>query len=206
MVDWNEIRKEYIQGGVSYRELAAKYGVPLRTLAERAKAEKWVELREQARIKTVTKTVEKVAKQNARVDDRINRLANRLIDKLEKAVDELDVKTVTMKTTMKTGAAKVTTEYRKLDREKEGPVDKGGLQQLTSTLRELKAILDVRSELDRKEQEARIASLRGKSAVSDDDDEGTGVILMPPRLDVEDEKCDLEAAAETGPVHAADGV
>ena len=187
MVDWDAMRTEYIQGGVSYRELAAKYGVPLPTLAERAKAEKWVELRRQAHDKAITKTVEAVAKQNARVDDRINRLANRLIDKLEKAVDELDVKTVTMKTTMKTGAAKVTTEYRKLDREKEGPVDKGGLQQLTSTLRDLKAILDVRSELDRKEQEARIASLRAKSAVSDDDDEGTGVILMPPRLDVEDE-------------------
>lgn len=173
VVDWNAMRTEYIQGGVSYRELAAKYGVPLRTLAERAKAEKWVELREQARNKTVTKTVDAVAKQNARVDDRINRLANRLIDKLEKAVDELDVKTVTMKTTMKTGAAKVTTEYRKLDREKEGPVDKGGLQQLTSTLRDLKAILDVRSELDRKEQEARIANLRRQAEKDDGSDSVT---------------------------------
>lgn len=173
MVDWDAMRTEYIQGGVSYRELAAKYGVPLRTLADRAKAEKWVELREQARNETVTKTVEAVAKQNARVDDRINRLANRLIDKLEKAVDELDVKTVTMKTTMKTGAAKVTTEYRKLDREKEGPVDKGGLQQLTSTLRDLKAILDVRSELDRKEQEARIANLRRQAEKDDGADSVT---------------------------------
>ena len=173
MVDWNAMRTEYIQGGVSYRELAAKYGVPFRTLADRARAEKWVELREQARNKAVKKTVEAVAKQNARVDDRINRLANRLIDKLEKAVDELDVKTVTMKTTMKTGAAKVTTEYRKLDREKEGPVDKGGLQQLTSTLRDLKAILDVRSELDRKEQEARIANLRRQAEKDDGADSVT---------------------------------
>ena len=173
MVDWNAMRTEYIQGGVSYRELAAKYGVPLPTLAERAKAEKWVELRRQAHDKSITKTVEAIAKQNARVDDRINTLANRLIDKLEKAVDELDVKTVTMKTTMKTGAAKVTTEYRNLDREKEGPVDKGGLQQLTSTLRDLKAILDVRSELDRKEQEARIANLRRQSEKDDGADSVT---------------------------------
>ena len=181
MVDWNEIRMEYILGGVSYRELAAKYGVPLATLAERAKAEKWVELRRQAHDKAITKTVEAAAKQNARVDDRINRLANRLIDKLEKAVDELDMKTVTMKTTMKTGAAKVTTEYKKLDMEKEGPVDKGGLQQLTNTLRDLKSILDVRSELDRKEQEARIEALRARSSSGNDDDDNTGVILMPPR-------------------------
>lgn len=187
MADWNAIRKEYIQGGVSYRELAAKYGVPLKNLARRAKDEKWVELREQANHKAATKTVDTVARQNAKVDDRINRLANRLIDKLEKAVDELDVKTVTMKTTMKTGPAKVTTEYRKLDKEQEGPVDKGGLQQLANTLRDLKAILDVRSELDRKEQEARIESLRARSAVNNDDDDETGVIMLPPRLGASDD-------------------
>lgn len=176
MVDWNAIRKEYIQGGVSYRELAAKYGVPFPTLADRAKAEKWVELRKQAHDKAITKTVETVAKQNAKVDDRINRLANRLIDKLEKAVDELDMKTVTMKTTMKTGAAKVTTEYKKLDKEKEGPVDKGGLQQLTNTLRDLKAILDVRSDLDRQEQEARIANLR-RQAEADKNPDGAKLVV-----------------------------
>ena len=185
MVDWNAIRKEYIQGGVSYRELAAKYGVPLKNLARRAKDEKWVELRKQSDHKAATKTVETVAKHNAKVDDRINRLANRLIDKLEKAVDELDVKTVTMKTTMKTGAAKVTTEYKKLDKEKEGPVDKGGLQQLTNTLRDLKAILDVRSELDRKEQEARIANLR-RQAEADKHPDGAKLVVegMPEEFTV----------------------
>ncbi|MGM9585147.1 MAG: helix-turn-helix domain-containing protein [Faecousia sp.] len=176
VVDWDAMRTEYIQGGVSYRELAAKYGVPFPTLADRARAEKWVELRKQAHDKAITKTVENVAKQNAKVDDRINRLANRLIDKLEKAVDELDVKTVTMKTTMKTGAAKVTSEYKKLDKEKEGPVDKGGLQQLTNTLRDLKAILDVRSELDRQEQEARIANLR-RQAETDGKNDGATLVV-----------------------------
>ena len=183
MADWNAIRKEYIQGGVSYRELAAKYGVPLKNLARRAKDEKWVELREQANNKAATKNVDTVARQNAKVDDRINRLANRLIDKLEKAVDELDVKTVTMKTTMKTGPAKVTTEYKKLYKEQEGPVDKGGLQQLTNTLRDLKAILDVRSELDRKEQEARIEKLRREAEKTDSAGSGQVTVQMKGDID-----------------------
>lgn len=176
MVDWNAIRKEYIQGGVSYRELAAKYGVPFPTLAERAKAEKWVELRKQAHDKAITKTVETVAKQNAKVDDRINRLANRLIDKLEKAVDELDMETIVEKKTTKNGAEKVTTEKKVLYRDLDGPVDKGGLQQLTNTLRDLKAILDVRSELDRQEQEARIANLR-RQAEADKNPEGAKLVV-----------------------------
>lgn len=175
-MDWNEIRKEYIKGGISYRALAAKYGVPLGTLADRAKAENWVELRRQCQDKTITKTVDTVSKQNAKVYDRINKLAERLIDKLEKAVDELDVKTVTMKSTMKTGVSNVTTEYKKLDKEHDGPVDKGGLQQLTYTLRELKAILDVKSDLDRQEQEARIANLQRQAARGDD--KGTSEITV----------------------------
>ena len=186
VVDWNEIRKEYIRGGVSYRELAAKYGVPLKNLARRAKEENWVQLRKQSDHKAATKTVEAVAKQNARVDDRINRLANRLIDKLEKAVDELDMETVVQKKTTKNGSEKVTTEQKVVCRDREGPVDKGGLQQLTNTLRDLKSILDVRSEMDRKEQEARIAALRARSNGADDDDDGTGVILMPPRREADD--------------------
>lgn len=186
--NWEEIRNEYLRGGVSYRDLAAKWGVSLRTLADRAKAEKWVELREQVRNKTVAKTVEAIAKQNAQVDTRINRLANRLIDKLEKAVEELDMKTVTMKNTMKTGPMKVTTEYKKLDREAEGPVDRAGMQQLTGVLRDLKSILDVRSDLDRQEQEARIQALRARADTGNEDDDDTGVIVLPPRMGADDEE------------------
>lgn len=180
--NWEEIRNEYLRGGVSYRDLAAKWGVSLRTLADRAKAEKWVELREQVRNKTVAKTVEAIAKQNAQVDTRINRLANRLIDKLEKAVEELDMKTVTMKNTMKTGPMKVTTEYKKLDREAEGPVDRAGMQQLTGVLRDLKSILDVRSDLDRQEQEARIEKLR-RDAKDDDGKNRTVTVKLEGEMD-----------------------
>ena len=185
MVDLDAMRTEYIQGGVSYRELAAKYGVPFPTIADRARAEKWVELRRQAHDKAITKTVETVAKQNAKVDDRINRLANRLIDKLEKAVDELDMETIVEKKTTKNGSEKVTTEQKVLCRDREGPVDKGGLQQLTNTLRDLKAILDVRSELDRQEQEARIANLR-RQAEADKNPDGAKLVVegMPEEFTV----------------------
>lgn len=183
-VNWGEIRNEYINGGISYRTLAAKHGVPYRTLSDRARSEGWVKLRDQVRIKTVSKTVDSIAKSNAKVDDRINRLANRLIDKLEKAVEELDMEMVIVKKTMKTGNDKVTAEKKTLERDKEGPVDRSGLQQLTGVLRDLKAILDVRSDLDRQEQEARIEKLRRDSQVNPDEEDETGVILLPPVLEI----------------------
>ena len=60
-INWDDIRNEYITTNISYRKLSEKYKVHLRTLAERAKAEKWVEQRVQKRDKTVTKTIEKTS-------------------------------------------------------------------------------------------------------------------------------------------------
>lgn len=80
-MDWNKIRKDYIAGKGSYRELAKKYGVPFRTLADRAKAEGWVALRGQVRDKAVTKTVENVVSGNAKVDTTLQDAAVELIGK-----------------------------------------------------------------------------------------------------------------------------
>ena len=43
--NWKSIRYEYITTGVSYRELALKYGISLCTLSRRAKREGWPEMR-----------------------------------------------------------------------------------------------------------------------------------------------------------------
>lgn len=45
---WESIRAEYVRGGISYRDLAAKRGVPFDTLGKRAVAEGWNDQRQQA--------------------------------------------------------------------------------------------------------------------------------------------------------------
>lgn len=42
---WAKIRNEYVTGDIGYRPLAEQHGIPLKTLAKRAKAEKWPEMR-----------------------------------------------------------------------------------------------------------------------------------------------------------------
>lgn len=170
-MDWSRIRRDYIAGKGSYRDLAAKYGVPYRTLADRAKAENWVALRNQARAKSVSKTVEKVADANSRIDSRIYNAADRLLGILEKSMDELDAAVITKRFKIKTDAQEITTEYRSIDRERQVPIDRAGIRQLTQSLAELKDILDVRSSMDREEQEARIEKLRREA--EKDTDTGT---------------------------------
>ena len=60
-VDWNKIRAEYIGGGTSYRKLCAKYGLSFTTLKDRARAERWLDLRTQADHEAATLSTQKAA-------------------------------------------------------------------------------------------------------------------------------------------------
>ncbi len=79
-IDWNAIKTEYITTNTSQRKLAAKYGVSGHAIAERSKAEKWVEQRERYNSRAVAKSIEKSAAKES------NRLA-RLITATTKAID-----------------------------------------------------------------------------------------------------------------------
>ena len=194
MADWQAIKTEYITTDTSYRKLAQKYGVHYKVISNRGKDERWVELRSQHRDKILTKTLDKISTKTADKMARIDDLADQLLDKLQQAITELDMQLY--KHTDKTK----TIEYNN-DRRPDKPtketiheeerlletksiVDRQGLKQIASALKDIKEVKMLRSDLDRQEQEARIAAWRQKSMTSDGDDDETGVILLAPRMDV----------------------
>lgn len=143
MTDWAAIRAEYIAGGTSYRKLAAKYEVSLHTLRKRAEREKWTEMRARAYAMAGTKSVEKAAEAAATYDSRIYATADKLLDKVSEAIEVID------------GA------------------DTGSMRQIAAILRDLQDIKGLRCDLDRREQEARIAKLRREA---EREDEGERVV------------------------------
>ena len=138
MADWQAIKTEYITTDTSYRKLAQKYGVSYQTICHRSKEEGWIEQREQHKNKTFTKTLEKISQQEANRAAKIHSVADKLLRKIEAMVDS------------------------------EEPMSEKGIRALTAAVKDLKEIQSVRSDLDRQEQEARIANLR-KAAEKDDD-------------------------------------
>ena len=152
MADWKKIKTEYITTDTSYRKLAQKYGVNYQAICHRSKDEGWIEQREQYKNKTISKTIEKISQQEANRAARIHSVADKLLNKIEAMVDS------------------------------DEPMDTKGIRALTAAVKDLKEIQSVRSELDKQEQEARIAALRQKSMTGDGDDDDTGVILLPPRI------------------------
>ena len=131
-MDWKKIKAEYIAGGTSYRKLAAKYGVSFSTLRDTAIREKWTDLREQARNKSVTKLVESIGEQNGTYKVSINEVADKLLEKITDMLESVD----------------------------NAYLGSQGIKQLTSALKDIKDIKDLKSEIDLREQEARINKLR----------------------------------------------
>lgn len=176
MADWQAIKTEYITTDTSYRKLAQKYGVSYQAICHRSKEEGWIALREQHMNKTVTKAIDKIGNKKADKMARIDDLADKLLEKLEQAITELDLQL--FKHTDKTKVIEYNNSLRPDKPTKEtiheeeklleakSIVDRQGLKQIASALKDIKEVKMLRSELDKQEQEARIANLR-KLADSD---------------------------------------
>ena len=170
MADWQAIKTEYITTDTSYRKLAQKHGVGYSVIGERARLEGWVTQREQFRNKTITKAVDKMSRKKADKMARIDDLADKLLEKLERAITELDLQLY--KHTDKTKVIEYNNDLRPDKPTKEtiheeeklleakSIVDRQGLKQIASALKDIKEVKMLRSELDKQEQEARIANLR----------------------------------------------
>jgi DNA primase large subunit len=146
-VDWLAIKTEYITTDTSYRKLAQKYGVSVTQICNVGREEKWVEQREQFLNKTTAKTIEKISQQEANRAARIHSVADKLLNKIEAMVDAEEL------------------------------LDSKGIRALTAAVKDLKEIQSVRSELDKQEQEARIANLRKAADKEDDNKEPIRVII-----------------------------
>lgn len=187
MADWQQIKTEYITTETSYRKLAQKYGIHYKVISERGKNEKWVELRSQHRDKTLTKTLNKISTQAADKLARIDGLADKLLVKLEQAITELDLQLY--KQTDKTKVIEYNNDRRPDKPTKEtiheeeklvearSLIDRQGLKQIASALKDIKEVKMLRSELDRQEQEARIANLQ-KRAEKDDDNNNEVLVIF----------------------------
>lgn len=136
--DFSAIKAEYITTNMSYRALSEKHGIPITTLSETAKREGWVALRKQARDKAVAEFVEATAHDHAKRALRLNEVADKLLDVIDGALSNIG-----------------------------SDIHPQSLKWYTSALKDIKDIKNIRTELDMREQEARIEKLR-REAVSED--------------------------------------
>lgn len=186
--DWKIIRNEYISDeSSSYRKLAKKYGVSVTAITKHSQDEDWIGQRQQLKDKTITKSIEKLSEKTADKLSRVSDLTDRLLDKLEKAIEELDIQLA--KEVEKVKEIEYNNDLRpdkptkEIIHEKEKVkeyktiVDRSGLKAISSSLRDIKEIQMLKSELDKQEQEARIAKLRKEAERETEGDKNIEVVL-----------------------------
>ena len=145
-VNWEQIRQDYLTGQESQAALARRYGISPAALSKRIRQEGWQR--------------EKSPGWEGRMQ-RVDALADRMLTALERAVEELDTVTQSVREKTKTDDGReIVTDFQRLLPEEAGLIDRGGLKQLTGVLKDIKDVLMLRSEADTREQEARIAKLQ----------------------------------------------
>lgn len=153
-MDWKQLKREYIAGGTSYRKLAAKYNANLSVLKRIAHEEDWVGLREQCKAKAATKIVEIESDKQAERMKRLLTVSDKLLEAVEVAVDQFQTGDLV--------------------------ADRGVLKSLSSAIKDIKDIQNLKTSLDIEEQKARIAILKKQAERDEDDtDKPHGVVLMP---------------------------
>lgn len=169
--NWEKIATEYITGDIGQKKLAEKHGVPLRTLQDRCRAEGWVAQKKAHRGATVAKAVEKISDAQAeQMAVELTAAAGELLAMVRKGIGNLDrpVRSNKVKIEGEDGS-ETTTEWLTQDAPN-GIVDLKGAKAAANALRDVYAILGLKTELERQEQEARIAALRAKAAQADGDE------------------------------------
>lgn len=149
MADWQAIKTEYITTDTSYRKLAQKYGVDSAVIGRRAKNEEWVKLRQQHIDKTQTKTLNAISRKQADRAANLIAVSDLLLGKV-KSLLEMDSELL---------------------------IDPQSMKHISGVLKDLKEIQMIKSEVDLREQEARIEKLRKEAAVEKENHEVKVTIL-----------------------------
>lgn len=150
-MDWGKVKIDYVTDpSTSYRSLASKYGVSATQVANRSKAEGWRQLREQYLHEIETKTMDALSSQRIGQITKIYDTSCKLLSKLQEAVEQVDSATLVRNAKLARG--------------------------LTGALRDIKDLLDIKSDADVQEQAARIEKLRRDTQRGDGND-GSEIVV-----------------------------
>ncbi len=144
-VDWIEIKNEYINSNISYKDLSEKYPVSKTAIANRGKAENWVELRKENLNETCTKVVQKTAEKI--VEAQVN-CVDKILNLGEEATEQIAIAMTQLA-------------------DEDGNIDTYKLRQVVQSLKDLKELVKDDRSGESKQKESHdelIEALRERNA------------------------------------------
>lgn len=142
MDKWEQIKTEYVTTDIGLRSLAEKHGVSFSTIGKKASREGWATLRQQQGNTVETALLETHKEIKVEEYKSLLRAAGVLSDKLCQVVENVE-------------AAELTVDSMR------------DLRSLTMAIKDLAEVQGLKSDADRREQEARIKNLERQSEVAE---------------------------------------
>ncbi|MGN0400904.1 MAG: phage terminase small subunit-related protein [Acetatifactor sp.] len=169
-VSWVAIEHEYVtdirKKPCSHETLAKKYGISIQAIKDHAAACKWSEKRTEYKRKISQKLMEKSSDKDANRIARLLQIADIATDKAEQALGELEQYVVRDKKKVRTVEYKDDTAIGKPTKEvidetesirkERGPVDRLGLSQVTSALKNIKELYALPVDMESKKYQAEL--------------------------------------------------
>ena len=169
-ISWVAIEHEYVtdisRKPCSLEKLADKYSVSVKSMQQHCQDEEWVRKRIEYRKSIGQKALEKSSDKDAERIARLLQIADMATDKAEQALSELEqyvvrdkrkVRTVEYKDNMAIGKpTKEVVDEKENVRTEKGPVDRLGLSQVTSALKNIKELYALPVDMDSKKYQAEI--------------------------------------------------
>ena len=205
-VNWEKIKTEYITTDISHRKLASKYSVPLSNIQRRSKAENWVDCRSQYKAKVTSKTLEKSANRESNRLAKLMDVTSKAIDVVVSAFDDKDqfkrhlvdrqekyaFPSYQGEETDEGGEVDtkdLLAEKRWTEEQIFQKIDSKALKDFTAVLKDLTGLMrdfyDIPTPAQAEAQRIAAERLeldRRKNAMSEEDDDETGIIMMPSVL------------------------
>lgn len=186
-VNWDEIKVAYIKSGLSYRKIAAKYGISFSTVQQKGVSEGWTKQKKEYKSRLIEKTVQKmIEKESEKQANRLQKIqvsADKMADVIERVFDDTKQFYRHLVTTMKDGEMSV--ECRT-----EAKVDTKAIRDLTSSLKDLAIVLrnvyDIPTAQERAAMEIATERLKldqAKANTGMGDDAEYGVVEIAPVLE-----------------------
>lgn len=169
-ISWIEIEHEYVtdisRKPCSLENLAKKYSVSVKSVQQHCQDEEWVKKRNEYRKSIGQKALEKSADKDADRIARLLEIADMATDKAERAIKELEQYVVRDKKRTRTVEYKDDKAIGKPTKEviddtehvrmETGPVDRLGLSQVTSALKNIKELYALPVDMESKKYQAEL--------------------------------------------------
>lgn len=210
VIDWDAVKTEYITTDASQSELAKKYGCKRSTVGERCRKEKWVEERGKYRASLVQKAIDLRAREDANHLSELLGAAEMItgiavealtnsrhlytyqVERRERYTVPIDSESGDIWSEDTDGvpiAERQWTEDRVSD-----AINTRALKDLASIVKEMTGLIrdfydlpTAAQDEQRKIALQRLEIEKRKADQGDADDDETGVVFLPPRLEAQDE-------------------